>query len=82
VSVDLDFLDRREVPGVVQGEPGGISFREAHLAMEMIAETRRLLSVDLAEIDAAREGAAATAKVAVGRLASLLGRKLLGKRPE
>jgi arginase len=80
VSIDLDFMDAREVPGVVQGEPGGISFREAHLAMEMIAETRRLLSVDVAEIDAAKESAAAAARVAVGLLASLLGRKLLGRR--
>jgi predicted amino acid racemase/arginase family enzyme len=82
VSMDLDFLDSREVPGVAFGEPGGISFREAHLAMEMIAESRRLSSADLAEIDAGKEGAAATAKVAVGLLASLLGRKLLAKRPE
>jgi arginase len=82
VSIDLDFMDSREVPGVAFGEPGGISFREAHLAMEMIAESRRLSSADLAEIDAGKEGAAATAKVAVGLLASLLGRKLLDKRPE
>ena len=82
VSIDLDFVDGREVPGVAFAEPGGVSFREAHLAMEMIAETRRLISADLSEIDPAKEGAPAAAKVAEGLIASLLGWRLLDRKRE
>ena len=77
VSIDLDFVDGREVPGVAFAEPGGISFREAHLGMEMIAETRRLISADLSEIDPAKEGAPAA-----GLIASLLGWRLLDRKLE
>ena len=80
VSIDLDFVDGREVPGVSFAEPGGISYREAHLAMEMIAETRRLISADLSEIDPAKEGAPEAAKVAEGLIASLLGWRLLERK--
>ena len=77
VSIDMDFVDRKEAPGVVTAEPGGLSFREAHLAMEMIAESRRLLSADVTEIDPGKDPSGATAQLAVGLIASLLGRRLL-----
>jgi len=51
VSFDLDVLDPREVPGVGTPVPGGISYREAHLVMEMIAETGGLTSLDLVEVN-------------------------------
>jgi predicted amino acid racemase/arginase family enzyme len=79
VSIDVDFVDAAEAPGAVEPEPGGISYREAHLAMEMIAETRRLISADLAELDPARDPAGRTARLGVSLLASLLGRKLLAR---
>lgn len=76
VSIDMDFVDGREAPGVVQAEPGGLSYREAHLAMEMIAERRQLLSADLSEIVPEHDRNGATAKFAISLLASLLGRKV------
>jgi len=51
VGFDLDVLDPREAPGVGTPVPGGISYREAHLVMEMIAETGRLTSLDLVEVN-------------------------------
>jgi predicted amino acid racemase/arginase family enzyme len=77
VSLDIDFVDARDAPAAVEPEPGGINYREAHLAMEMIAESRSLLSADVTEIDPAHPAGPQTARLAVGLLASLLGRKLL-----
>ncbi len=51
VGFDLDVLDPREAPGVGTPVPGGISYREAHLVMEMIAETGGLTSLDLVEVN-------------------------------
>jgi predicted amino acid racemase len=81
VSLDMDFVDPTEVPGAVEPDPGGLSYREAHLAMEMIAAARCLLSVDVAEIDATRDTGGRTARLAVSLLASLLGRRILTRRP-
>jgi len=77
VSIDMDFADPAEAPGVVAPKPGGINYREAHLAMEMIAETGKLMSVDIAELDPARDEENRTAKLAVSLLASLMGRKVM-----
>ena len=51
VSFDLDVLDPRDVPGVGTPVHGGISYREAHLIMEMVAETGQLTSLDLVEVN-------------------------------
>ncbi len=79
VSIDMDFVDIKDAPGVVQGEPGGISYREAHLAMEMIAESINLLSMDITEIDITKDISDITVKLAISLISSLLGKKLLKK---
>jgi arginase len=78
VSIDIDFVDSAQAPGAIEPEPGGISYREAHLAMEMIAEKRALISADLAELDPARDPDGRTARLGVSLLATLLGRRVLG----
>ncbi len=77
ISIDMDFVDRRDAPGVVCDEPGGISYREAHLAMELIAESKRAISADITEIDPAKDPSDTTIKLAISLIASLLGKKLL-----
>lgn len=51
VSFDLDVLDPTEAPGVGTPVPGGISYREAHLIMELVAETGEITSLDLVEVN-------------------------------
>lgn len=80
VSIDMDFVDSREAAGVVEPEPGGITFREAHLAMEMIAETGALISADVMGLDPSKDDSGATTALAVNLVATLLGRRLKGTR--
>jgi arginase len=51
VSFDLDVLDPTQAPGVGTPVPGGISYREAHLVMELVAETGGVTSLDLVEVN-------------------------------
>jgi arginase len=48
---DMDVVDPSEAPGVGTPVHGGITYREAHLAMEMVAESGKLLSLDLVEVN-------------------------------
>ncbi len=77
VSFDLDVMDPEEAPGVGTASPGGLSYREAHLAMEMLADTGKVLSVELVEVNPILDSVNTTAKLAVELLASLLGKKIL-----
>jgi arginase len=77
VSLDLDGVDPELAPGVGTPSPGGLSFREAHLAMEMLADTGRVLSVELVEVNPILDHRNGTARLGVGLLASLLGKKIL-----
>jgi arginase len=77
VSFDLDGMDPEFAPGVGTPSPGGISFREAHLAMEMLADTERVISAELVEVNPILDQSNRTAHLAVGLLASLLGKKIL-----
>lgn len=77
VSVDLDALDPDYAPGVGTPSPGGLSYREAHLAMEMLADTGRVLSAELVEVNPILDRQNATARLGVELLASLLGKKIL-----
>jgi len=79
VSIDMDFVDIRDAPGVVEGAPGGISYREAHLAMELIAESKLLISADITEINPQNDPSGITIKLAVSLIATLLGKRILGK---
>jgi arginase len=77
VSIDMDAMDPEHAPGVGTPSPGGLSYREAHLAMEMLADTGKLLAVDLVEANPVLDQMNVTAKLGVELLASLLGKKIL-----
>jgi arginase len=77
VSFDLDGIDPDLAPGVGTPSPGGISYREAHLAMEMLADTGKVMSVELVEVNPILDQQNGTARLGVELLCSLLGKKIL-----
>jgi arginase len=77
VSFDLDGIDPDFAPGVGTPAPGGLSYREAHLAMEMLADTGKVLSTELVEVNPILDQRNSTAALAVELLCSLLGKKIL-----
>lgn len=77
VSVDLDLLDPGVAPGVGSPVKGGLSYREAHLAMELVAESGLLSSLELVEVNPILDHENATAKLAVDLAASALGARIL-----
>ena len=77
VSLDMDSIDPREAPGVGTQAPGGLSYREGHLLMELIAEHGGLGSVDVVEVNPILDHQNQTAKLALGLLSSLFGRSIL-----
>ena len=77
VSFDADVLDPAVAPGVGTPVPGGLSYREAHLLMEMLAESGRVASLDLVEVNPMLDVANATAATLVELAASLLGKRIL-----
>jgi len=81
VSFDVDFLDPAIAPGVGTRVPGGPTYREAQLCMEMIADTRRLGSLDVVELNPAWDEHNKTAVLAVDLIESLFGKSTLVRRP-
>jgi len=81
VSFDVDFLDPEIAPGVGTTVPGGPSYREAQLCMEMIADTGRLGSVDIVELNPALDVRNRTAALAVDLVESLFGKSTLIRSP-
>jgi arginase len=81
VSFDVDFLDPEIAPGVGTTVPGGPSYREAQLCMEMIADTGRLGSLDVMELNPAFDLRNKTAVLAVDLVESLFGKSTLMRRP-
>ena len=77
VSFDVDFLDPEIAPGVGTTVPGGPTYREAQLCMEMIADTGRLASLDVMELNPALDVRNTTAQVAVDLIESLFGKSTL-----
>lgn len=77
VSLDLDVLEPALAPGVGTISPGGLTYREAQLLMEIIADSGKLSSIDLVEINPILDTQNQTATVAVELLASLLGKSIL-----
>ncbi len=77
VSFDMDVVDPSEAPGVGTPVRGGITFREAHLAMEMIADRGKMLALELVEINPIIDVQNRTAALGVGLVASALGKKIL-----
>ncbi|MFH1599267.1 MAG: arginase [Pseudomonadota bacterium] len=77
VSFDVDFLDPSIAPGVGTTVPGGPNYREAQLVMEMIADTGRLGSLDIMELNPAYDDHNRTGKLAVDLVESLFGKSTL-----
>ncbi len=77
LSLDIDALDPVEAPGVGTPVSGGLTFREAHLFMEIIADSGKLTSMDLVEINPILDQANKTAKLAVDLIVSALGKSIL-----
>ena len=77
VSFDMDCLDPREAPGVGTPVPGGISYREAHFAMECLAASNQVVSMELVEVNPLLDQNRHTARLGVGLIASLLGKSIL-----
>ncbi len=81
VSLDLDFVDPGIAPGVGTPVQGGPTYREAHLCMEMVADTGALRSLDIVELNPALDERNVTAELAVDLVESLFGKSTLLRMP-
>jgi arginase len=79
VSLDVDFLDPSIAPGVGTTVPGGATFREAHLIMEMLHDSGLVASLDLVELNPFLDERGRTAILLVDLVASLMGRRVLDR---
>ena len=77
VSFDMDVIDPDEAPGVGTAVPGGMTYREAHLAMEMLADTGKLVGLDLVEVNPVLDERNRTAEIACELILSALGKRIL-----
>jgi len=77
VSLDMDFFDPFEAPGVGTPVMGGATFREGHLAMEMIADTHKLLALEVVEVNPVLDTRNRTAELAAGLILSAFGQRIL-----
>lgn len=80
VSFDVDFLDPSMAPGVGTTVPGGPTYREAHLCMEMISDSGLMASLDVVELNPALDERNKTAMVAVDLIESLFGKSTLMRK--
>ena len=78
LSFDMDSLDPRHAPGVGTPVPGGLSYREAHLACEVVAETGKLIGMDMVEVNPILDVQNQTAIHAVEFIRSALGSRVWG----
>jgi arginase len=76
VSLDMDAVDPLEAPGVGTPWPGGLTYREAHLAMELLADTGLVTSMEVAEVNPIHDHENRTAKLAAELILSALGRTI------
>jgi arginase len=79
VSFDLDVLDPTVAPGVGTTVPGGATYREAHLIMELLHDSGLVRSVDIVELNPFLDERGRTARVAVELIASLFGRQIIDR---
>jgi arginase len=77
VSLDMDVVDPDAAPGVGTPVRGGLSYREAHLALELVAEARLLDALEIVEVNPILDQRNATARLAVELVASALGARIL-----
>jgi len=79
VSLDVDFLDPSIAPAVGTTVPGGTTFREAHLVMELLHESGLVTSLDMVELNPFLDERGRTARLMVDLVASLMGRKVFDR---
>lgn len=79
VSFDVDFLDPDFAPGVGTTVPGGATFREAHLIMEMLSDSGLVSSLDLVELNPFLDDRGKSARIMVEMTASLFGRRIFDR---
>jgi len=77
LTVDMDFIDPLYAPGVGTAERGGATYREAHLAMETIADSGKVLSVEVTEVNPLFDVANQTGQLAAELILSALGKKIM-----
>lgn len=77
VSFDMDSVDPDEAPGVGTPVRGGITYREAHLALELICDSRRMRSFEIVEVNPVLDVANRTAELAVELVMSAMGKRIL-----
>lgn len=77
ISFDLDAIDPTWAPGVGTPYAGGLTYREAHLAMEMACESGHVVSAEFVEVNPILDRENRTAAMAVGLIGSLLGRRII-----
>jgi arginase len=77
LSLDMDFVDPRDAPGVGTPVRGGATYREAHLAMEMICDTGALVSMEVVEVNPVIDEVNRTADLAVELIMSAMGKRIL-----
>lgn len=77
VSFDADSIDPEDAPGVGTPVPGGLTYREAHLAMEMISEVPAFKSLEVVEVNPLMDERNRTAELMVGLIASAMGKRIL-----
>jgi arginase len=79
LSLDLDGIDPMYAPGVGTPVPGGLTYREAHLAVELLAETKRLIGMDLVEVNPILDKTNMTGELAVQLALSAFGKRIWGR---
>jgi arginase len=77
VSFDMDVVDPSEAPGVGTPVPGGVTYREAHLALEMVAESGRLIALDVVEVNPILDRENRTAILAAELILSAVGKTIM-----
>lgn len=77
VSFDMDVIDPSEASGVGTAVPGGMTYREAHLAMELLADTGKLVGLDMVEVNPVLDERNRTAEIACELILSALGKRIL-----
>jgi arginase len=77
LSLDMDAIDPREAPGVGTPVRGGVTYREAHLAMEIIGDSGLMTSMEVVEVNPVLDEANRTALLAVELVMSAMGKRIL-----
>lgn len=77
LSFDMDVIDPNEAPGVGTPVKGGLTYREAHLAAEMISDSKKLCSMEFVEVNPILDHTNSTGELAVSLVCSVLGKKIL-----